>query len=489
MGVFNLSSSINPNKVFLINRSEIEGRLEAEYYRPEINLLEKKIRKKTSKRLKNFIIKIASGATPSVTEEDKYYSDKESGIPFLRVQNLQTNGKLYLEDLKYINKETHEKYLKRSQVAAGDLLIKITGVGRMAIASVAPEGFIGNTNQHMVVVKTGSRKTSEYLSNYLNLDIVEKLATRRSTGATRPALDYPALKSIPIIEGIDFSILEKAEIQAEQKKNESLLLLKSIDTFILKELGITLPEKENNITNRIFTTNYSQLTGSRLDPKLYDSITKNLIKAIENSTYPKLKLKNLIVQSCAGDWGKDENEGAIEGYVKCLVVRATEFDNNGNLNLDNSRVKFRLINQDKLKKIDVKENDLLIEKSGGSIDQPVGRIAILTKDYIKSNQLCYSNFIHKIRVDSEKVNPEYLFYFLKAIHNMKLTDAMQSQTNGIRNLIMRNYFNQFIVLPTPKKQSEIVNHIEKLREKASLLQLEGKNILDFAKRKIQNQLI
>ena len=80
--------------------------------------------------------------------------------------------------------------LKRSQVSEGDLLIKITGVGRMAIASVAPKNFVGNTNQHMVVVKTGNVAISKYLAHYLNLDIIEKIASRHSTGGTRPALDY-----------------------------------------------------------------------------------------------------------------------------------------------------------------------------------------------------------------------------------------------------------------------------------------------------------
>jgi type I restriction enzyme S subunit len=60
----------------------------------------------------------------------------------------------------------------------------------MAIASVAPKNFVGNTNQHMVVVKTGNVAISKYLAHYLNLDIIEKIASRHSTGGTRPALDY-----------------------------------------------------------------------------------------------------------------------------------------------------------------------------------------------------------------------------------------------------------------------------------------------------------
>ena len=203
----------------------------------------------------------ASGATPPVTEEDKYYTDKENGIPFLRVQNLQPNGKLYLEDGKYINKTTHEKSLKRSQVSGGDLLVKITGVGRMAIASVAPDDFVGNTNQHMVVIKTSNKETSEYLANYLNLDIIEKLATRRSTGATRPALDYQALKSIPIIEGIDFTALKEVENQRKLKQNAAKALFASIDSYLLKELDIQLENYTNSLDNRIYNLKLSDTTG------------------------------------------------------------------------------------------------------------------------------------------------------------------------------------------------------------------------------------
>lgn len=88
----------------------------------------------------------------------------------------------------------------------------------MAIASVAPKNFVGNTNQHMVVVKTGNVAISKYLAHYLNLDIIEKIASRHSTGGTRPALDYPSLKNLPVIEGLDFSLIDDAIKAKKQKK-------------------------------------------------------------------------------------------------------------------------------------------------------------------------------------------------------------------------------------------------------------------------------
>lgn len=136
--MYQVPEHVDKNKIFIVKRSEIGERLEPEFYKPTI---------------RNFALSMAGGATPKKTEGDKYYSDKENGIPFLRVQNLCPDGTLLLDDCVYITKETHEGMLKRSQVEEGDLLVKITGVGRMAIASVVPDGFVGNTNQHMVVIK------------------------------------------------------------------------------------------------------------------------------------------------------------------------------------------------------------------------------------------------------------------------------------------------------------------------------------------------
>jgi hypothetical protein len=493
MAEFKLSEKVNPNKVFILQTSELEKRLDPFYYIPEIKELEEKVREKDVKPLRYFVQNVSSGATPKTAEKEKYYSDKENGIPFLRVQNLSPTGILEYEDCKYINKETHNGYLKRSQVESGDLLVKITGVGRMAVASVAPDDFIGNTNQHMVVIKTGSKEASTILASYLNSDIGEKLASRRATGGTRPALDYPALLSIPILfDKRILTITKKAVDEKNKKQNEAKELLASIDDYILNELGITLPEKDNSLENRIFTTSINQVSGGRFDPKLYDNFTIALRLSINENSYKtqSLRLKDFLIQSFAGSWGEDELEySEDEHFKKCLVIRATEFDNKYNLNVDNSRVKFRLISRKKLQNLDIQPNDLLIEKSGGSPDQPVGRISIITEEMINNNSLCYSNFIHKIRIDKEICNPIYLFNFLKTLHNIKLTDAMQSQTNGIRNLIMSNYFNQIIPLPPPEKQTEIANHITTLRNQAKQLELEADQIIQEAKAEIETIIL
>lgn len=290
MSIFELNSEVNNEKCFILNRSEIERRLDPFYYIPSIKKLEEQVKNKGSIPLRKFVEKISSGATPKTDEKEKYYSDEENGIPFLRVQNLSPTGFLEIDNCKYINEETHNNYLKRSQVNGGDLLVKITGVGRMAVASVAPDNFVGNTNQHMVVIKTKDKNTSQILASYLNSDIGEKLASRRATGGTRPALDYPALLSIPII--FDEKILEiyKDAISIkQQKEQEAKDLLESINIYLLNELKITLPKVDNSLEKRIFTVNFSEISGGRFDSFYY----KYCLKTMKSNIYDECDLIEL----------------------------------------------------------------------------------------------------------------------------------------------------------------------------------------------------
>jgi restriction endonuclease S subunit len=492
MSTYNISPELNKNKIFILQKSELDKRLDPFYYVPSLMELEKKVLAKKPKRLRNYVLSIASGATPKTTENDLYYTDKENGIPFLRVQNLSPTGVLEFDDCKYINEKTHNGMLKRSQISEGDLLIKITGVGRMAVSSVVPENFNGNINQHVCVIKTGSKEISETLAAFLNSDIGEKLASRRSTGGTRPALDYPALLSIPVIE--DKRILEITRKVVEQKKQnetDAEKLLASIDDYLLKELGITLPAPpENTLRNRMFTATLKDISRGRFDPKLYAPQSKALIKSLYKTKFKYQSLKSLIIKSYAGDWGNDDKESFNENeFVRCLVIRATEFDNKYNLKIDGSRAKFRLISKTKYQALDIKPNDLLIEKSGGSENQPVGRISILTRELTDNNTLGFSNFVHKIRIDGRKVNADFIFNYLKTIHNIKITDVMQSQTNGIRNLILNEYLNLPIPIPPFDKQEEIADHITVIRQQAQQLKEKTKEALYKASQEIEKILL
>ena len=108
---------------------------------------------------------------------------------------------IILEDVKFIKREVHEGMLKRSQLNKNDLVYTITG--RIGSVAVVPEGFEGNINQHSVRFHLKEKINNininpYYVAIFLNTELGNFLAIRKATGGTRPALDYPALKSLII---------------------------------------------------------------------------------------------------------------------------------------------------------------------------------------------------------------------------------------------------------------------------------------------------
>lgn len=467
------SEKLNKNRVFIMQKSEMEKRFDPFFYVPELVELEKKVLTKQPKKLRDYVKGIASGATPKTTESEKYYAEKENGIPFLRVQNLSPTGILEFDDCKYINEETHNGMLKRSQVSAGDLLVKITGVGRMAVASVAPEGFEGNINQHVCVIKTGSKEISEQLAAFLNTDIGEKLASRRSTGGTRPALDYPALLSIPILN--DSRILAITQKVVEQKKqNEAAAenLLASINDYLLGELGITMPEPpENILKNRIFTSSLYQIANTRFDPYHHQKSFTAIVEAIHKSKFKVDILKHLITDL--------KNGVEIRTYVEengLRYLRVTDLGKNG-LNSNSPRfVEFQEI-PDRIK---LNPNCILISRSGS-----LGLVNVFEQEI---ENAILSSHIFKVELKTDEINPKYLEAYLRC--KIGQSEIFRNNNGGVIPEINQEALKSIhIVVPPLKKQIEIAEHISSIRQQAQQLKDKTNEALKQASEEIEKILL
>ncbi len=469
---FQISPDMDKNKVFLVRSSEIEGRLDPFYYLPNLVELDRKIKSKTNYSLKKFTLFRASGATPTKSNDD-YYADKKSGIPFIRVQNLSVTGELDTKDLVYISRDIHEGLLKRSKVTAYDLLVKITGVGRMAVASVVPDGFEGNINQHIVIIRTGSKEISENLAAFLNLDSVEKIASKRATGGTRPALDYSALFSIPVINKRKiYTSIRKAVAVKKQKEAEAKQLLNSIDDYLLGELGIELPEQEENtVQSRIFTRRFSEILGGRLDPEL----------ALYSQTVTESKCQDKSLSQILKKQPQyGANEAGVErtDYYSMRYIRITDINSYGNL-IDKIGVTATHIDN----KYILEQNDLLIARSGNTVGK-----AYLHKIGSVQYPCLYAGYMIRFFLDEKVVVPEYIFYYLHSRPYKIWVNAIQRKT-GQPNINAQEYKSLQIPIPPLQQQTKIAEHITKIRNKVKQLKREAKQGLEQAKQEVEAMIL
>ena len=155
-------------------------------------------------------------------------------------------------------------------------------------------------------------------------------------------------------------------------------------------------------------------------------------------------LQDLISDTFPGEWG---NEPATSNAIK--VIRTTNFTNEGRLDL--SEVVTREIDSKKVSRKKLKKGDIILERSGGTKDNPVGRVVFFEED----GDYLYNNFTQVLR-PNEGINPVYLFYSLYNSYNLNKAAmrAMASQTTGIQNLSMSDYMRKQICIPPKELQDK-----------------------------------
>ncbi len=168
---------------------------------------------------------------------------------------------------------------------------------------------------------------------------------------------------------------------------------------------------------------------------------------------------NLIEPPISGEWGTDVSE-LSQNVAK--VIRTTNFTNIGKIDYE-KEVVLRDIEEKKVANKKLLCGDIIVEKSGGSPTQPVGRVVYFDLD-TDENYLC-NNFTSVLRPKSDKVHSKYLFWMLFYQHLSKKTLNFQNKTTGIINLKLDRYVKEIqIPLPPLDIQKKIADTLDKAQE-------------------------
>ena len=148
--------------------------------------------------------------------------------------------------------------------------------------------------------------------------------------------------------------------------------------------------------------------------------------------------------------------GKKEPFVNICVIRNTNFTKDCKLNLDNVAYIDAEAKQFATRKLKV--GDIIIEKSGGSEKQPVGRVVLFN---VESGDYSFSNFTSTLRIKpNTELNPCYLHKCLYAYYLRGETFKLQSKTTGLHNLDMKGYLRLPIPIPSLAEQEKIVAELD-----------------------------
>ena len=169
-----------------------------------------------------------------------------------------------------------------------------------------------------------------------------------------------------------------------------------------------------------------------------------------------MKLKDIFEKPISGEWGKEVGEGEKGSKV----IRTTNFTNIGRLDL--SSIVERDIDSIKHENKKLKFGDIIIEKSGGSPTQPVGRVVIFEET---NEEVYFCNNFTSILRPNKNIVPKFGLYLLKNLYNKKKVLKFQNKTTGIINIKLNDYLNNTeITIPNLEVQDRIVEVLNKTQE-------------------------
>lgn len=160
------------------------------------------------------------------------------------------------------------------------------------------------------------------------------------------------------------------------------------------------------------------------------------------------KINDLAAAVVGGVWGSPEDEDEVN--VLALGPRVYA---NGATRLSTDGSPTRSISRKQAATRLVKSGDIILERSGGSPDQPVGRVVIADGD----PPACIpTDFQRLVRPDSNLVEPLFLFWKLRSDWFDGATRDYSKRTTNIANLSVPAYLDRTIRVPSRAEQLRLV---------------------------------
>jgi restriction endonuclease S subunit len=475
---FALSKSIHPNKVFLTRKSEIIGRCDPNYYRYMAEFLGK-IRKCAFpiKRLNSLLALVQYGSSVRATNENV-------GTPMLRMINLQDDS-WDLSDLKYIKMNAVEQ--KSYRLEPGDLLFNRTNskelVGKCNVFDL-PGDYVFASYLIRVRTKTG-KLAPDYVAAFLasSLGRVQiDAVSRQIAGMTNINAEEIRNLLIPVPE-LDFQQkIVQAWKTAIQKRDATNIaarkMLFSVDDLLLEELGIApKPPSPNTLKNRIFLRAFSAATGNRIDPLYHHGDTFHFVRAAKCRLAP---LGTCVTTFLTGFVAGRDEQGDEEGGI--IQIRPTNLS-------DDRELIFRRNVYIERADLEQRPLDLLQRRevlfNNTNSQEQVGKTVFFNLE----GQFFCSNHITRIATDASRLNPQFLAHLLNLYQRQQVFFKLCTNWNNQSGVGVDVLEEIPVPLPDPKRQEQIVAHLEKVRTDARTMRRQAAAELHQAKKSIEAMIL
>ncbi|KDS23997.1 type I restriction modification DNA specificity domain protein [Bacteroides ovatus str. 3725 D9 iii] len=402
--------------------------------------------------LEEICLFLSRGKSPKYSDTDKTYP------VFAQKCNLKEGG-ISLEQARFLDPSTICKWSEEYKLKTGDVLVNSTGTGTVGRTRLFHESYLKNypfvvPDSHVSVIRTTNEIKSEFVFAYISSQLIQRHLEDNLAGSTNQKELY-----IGVLSDLSFPLPPLAEQQRIVVEIEKWFALIDQIEQGKANLQTTIKQTKSKILDLA-------IHGKLVLQDPHDEPAIELLKRInpdftpcDNGHYTQLPdgwctttLKDLC-ENINGLW-----KGKQEPFVHVGVIRNANFTKD--FKLDYSNIEYIDVEQRTFSKRHLMNGDLIVEKSGGSDNNPVGRTILYEGE---SGVFSFSNFTMVLRIKhSNTILSKFLYYYILAIYQKGAMRLMQTQTTGLHNLILDNFLSIPVHIPSLSEQERIVNRIESI---------------------------
>ena len=462
---YQVPQHIDKAKIFIINRSEIDGRLD-----PKTALYNKRVQNALFPmvKLKNLLL-----SKPQYGANEAGLDRSNNSQPrYIRITDIDENGLISINELGATVANVEEKYILKEN----DILIARSGatVGKAYIHKELPYTCLYAGYLIRFIVDS-NKILPGYLFSYTQLNTYKEWVSAIQRPSGQPNINAEEYQSLEIplpdisVQSIITNRIRDAYSLKCQKDLDAQQLLDDIDSYLLEELAITLPGIKTDLKSRQFFINRSALEG-RFDPSVY----KDGVKLVSE------KYDNVKLSSCA--WinpytsfrGMDPD--TLISFIPMEVIDECYCE-------VTSLLKKPIADSSGFTKF--QNDDLLWAKITPCMQNGKSVVA----RGLTNGLGCGSTEFFVIR---PRTNQLYIDYLQALLHMKAIRRTAMLYFGGSagQQRVSINFIENFNVpLPPKEKQEEIVAHISQMRARAKKLQAEGAEVLQKAKMEVERMIL
>lgn len=370
---------------------------------------------------------IITGKTPSTEDNSLWDGD----IPFITPTDIDGFDSCYQGYTERTISVKGAKKQPKTILPPNTVCVScIATIGKMCLTRVP-----SITNQQINSIVPNKENDYRYLLYMLryNLPYMELVAGGSGSGT-------------PIISKSKFSKF-KFEIEEDLSKQHYIAsILSAYDDLIEKN------NRKIAILQEMAEEIYKEWFVRFRFPKYKSTKFKNSSLGRIPQDFEVVKITNVFDYHIGGGWGNEEENKQYN--VPAYVIRGTDFPyvTDGKL----STCPYRWHKESNFKSRQLKSNDIIIEISGGTDEQPVGRTLLIDTNIISrlGNKVICASFCKLVRVKQDKISPIYFNYWMKFLYDTKTIERFQLQSTGIINFKFDYFVRKGDVLLPPKKLME-----------------------------------